>query len=191
MIKENGQEIRVDITAVFSSDASQKKWEHKDADGGVCIYAQECEENEKSHLYSLPLKEAGWYNIYGIGRDGGKGLAMMVYGKLFTWENAKEAPGMHYRIDVSEGGTYHVWLLMLYENGKSDSCYFALDGDIQSQSRQYNNGQLYQFATAHMYFWCLTCKMEISPGEHIFSIYACDTGLTMLKSNKERGRSLL
>lgn len=118
---------------------------------------------------------------------GGTGLAMMVYGKTNTWSNATDAPGMHYRINVSEGGTYNVWLLILYENHMSDSCYFALDGEVLPQSIQYNNGQLCHYATLHMYYWCLTCCIDIPAGEHMFSVYACDTGLSIDRIYMSRG----
>lgn len=84
---------------------------------------------------------------------------------------------MHYRIRISEEGWHNVWLLILYENHMSDSCYFAVDGEVLPQSSQYHNGQLCNYATLHMYFWCLTCRIYFSAGEHTFSIYACDTGL--------------
>ena len=71
---------------------------------------------------------------------------MQVFGKPYTWKEAKEAPGMHFRINVSEEGVYNVWLLMLYENHMCDSCYFAVDGEVYPLSTQYRNGQLYNYA---------------------------------------------
>lgn len=117
-----------------------------------------------------------WRHVRAL-TDGGQGLAMQVSGKPYTWKNAEDAPGMHYRIRVSEEGEYNVWLLILYENHMSDSCYFAVDDEVLPQNIQYNNGQLCNYATLHMYFWCLTCRIHFSQGDHIFSIYACDTGL--------------
>ena len=119
--------------------------------------------------------------------DGGTGLAMQILGKPYTWNNAKDAPGMHYRIRISEAGRYNIWLLILYENHMSDSCYFALDGEVLPQSNQYNNGQLCQYATLHMYYWCLTCNINISAGAHTFSIYGCDTGLSIYRIYMSKG----
>lgn len=160
-----------DITALFGRGVFAER------DGRIAIdaeYALACDAD--AYLTPDATGKIVWRHVRAL-TDGGRGLAMQVSGRPYTWEKAEDAPGMHYRIRVSEEGEYHVWLLILYENHMSDSCFFAVDGEALPRSMQYNNGQLCQYATLHMYYWCLTGKIHFSAGEHIFSIYARDTGL--------------
>lgn len=160
-----------DITALFDKGVFTEK------DGRIAIEAEYALAGDAdAYLTPDATGTIYWRHVRAL-TDGGWGLAMQVSGKPYTWEKAKDAPGMHYRIRVSEEGEYNVWLLILYENHMSDSCYFAVDGEVFPQSMQHNNGQLCNYATLHMYFWCLTGKIPLSAGEHTFSIYACDTGL--------------
>lgn len=156
-------------------------------DGRIAIEAEYALADD-ANAYRTPdaTGQIYWRHVHAL-TDGGRGLAMQVSGKPYTWEKANDAPGMHFRIHVSEGGEYKVWLLILYENHMSDSCYFAVDGHVLPQNMQYHNGQLCHFATLHMYFWCLTGKIHFSPGEHIFSLYACDTGLQIDRIYLSRG----
>lgn len=109
--------------------------------------------------------------------DGGTGLAMQVFGAEYTWNRAKEAPGMHYRIKIENPGSYYVWMLVLFENHMSDTCYLAVDGEVQPLENQYSKGNLFTYGTAHIYFWSLMSSMELTSGLHTFSVYAGDTGL--------------
>lgn len=160
-----------DITLLFGNGVFAEK------DGKIAIEAEYAlAGNADAYLTPDATGKIYWRHVHAL-TDGGRGLAMQVPGKPYMWKNAKDAPGMHYRIHISEEGEYNVWLLILYENHMSDSCYFAVDGEVLPQSMQYNNGQLCHYATLHLYFWCLTGRIHFSAGEHTFSIYACDTGL--------------
>lgn len=122
--------------------------------------------------------------------DGGTGLSMMVFGPHHTWDNPKDAPGMHFRINISEAGDYNAWLLVLFEDHMSDTCYFAVDGEVLPLSSQYRNGQLFNYSTAHIYFWCLTGTISFEKGEHTFSIYAGDSGMQIDRIWLSRGDEL-
>ena len=37
---------------------------------------------------------------------------------------------MHFRVNISESGDYKAWILTLHEDDMSDTCYFAVDGEI-------------------------------------------------------------
>ncbi len=170
-----------DIAALFGKGIFVEK------DGKIAIEAEYALAGD-TDAYLTPdvTGKIYWRHVHALS-DGGRGLAMQVSGNPYTWENAKDAPGMHYRINVSEEGEYNVWLLILYENHMSDSCYFAVDGEALPRSIQYNNGQLCNYATLHMYYWCVTGRIHFSAGEHIFSIYACDTGLQIDRIYLSRG----
>lgn len=72
----------------------------------------------------------------------------------------------------------------------SDTCYFAVDGEILPLSEQYREGRLFNYSTAHIYFWCLTGSIRLEEGEHIFSIYAADTGMQIDRIYLSRGDEL-
>ncbi len=171
-----------DLTVLFGKGVFTEK------NGSIAIEAEYALAGD-SNAYLTPdvTGRIYWRHVRSL-TEGSRGLAMQVPGKPYTWEKAKDAPGMHYCIHVSGEGEYHVWLLLLYENHMSDSCYFAVDGEALPLSMQYNNGQLCHFATLHTYYWCLTGKIHFSPGEHIFSIYACDTGLQIDRIYLSRGK---
>ncbi len=157
-----------DITRLFGTGMFHEK------DGRLALEAEYALENSED-AYLTPDKTGRIYWTHVRAEtDGGTGLAMQVFERGTAWEHAAEAPGMHYRIHISDEGNYHIWLLMLYENHMSDTCYFAVDGKVQPLSAQFRDGQLYNYSTAHIYFWCLTGDVTFEEGEHIFSIFAGD-----------------
>ncbi len=157
-----------DITRLFGAGMFHEK------NGQLALEAEYALENSED-AYLTPDKTGRIYWTHVRAEtDGGTGLAMQVFERGTAWEHAAEAPGMHYRIHISDEGNYHIWLLMLYENHMSDTCYFAVDGKVQPLSAQFRDGQLYNYSTAHIYFWCLTGDITFEEGEHIFSIFAGD-----------------
>lgn len=157
-----------DITRLFGTGMFHEK------DGRLALEAEYALENSED-AYLTPDKTGRIYWTHVRAEtDGGTGLAMQVFERGTAWDHAAEAPGMHYRIHISDKGNYHIWLLMLYENHMSDTCYFAVDGKVQPVSAQFRDGQLYNYSTAHIYFWCLTGDITFEEGEHIFSIFAGD-----------------
>ena len=157
-----------DITRLFGTGMFHEK------DGRLALEAEYALENSED-AYLTPDKTGRIYWTHVRAEtDGGTGLAMQVFERGTAWEHVAEAPGMHYRIHISDEGNYHIWLLMLYENHMSDTCYFAVDGKVQPLSAQFRDGQLYNYSTAHIYFWCLTGDVTFQEGEHIFSIFAGD-----------------
>lgn len=157
-----------DITRLFGTGMFHEK------DGRLALEAEYALENSED-AYLTPDKTGRIYWTHVRAEtDGGTGLAMQVFERGTAWDHAAEAPGMHYRIHISDKGNYHIWLLMLYEDHMSDTCYFAVDGKVQPVSAQFRDGQLYNYSTAHIYFWCLTGDITFEEGEHIFSIFAGD-----------------
>ena len=157
-----------DITRLFGAGMFHEK------NGQLALEAEYALENSED-AYLTPVKTGRIYWTHVRAEtDGGTGLAMQVFERGTAWEHAAEAPGMHYRIHISDEGNYHIWLLMLYENHMSDTCYFAVDGKVQPLSAQFRDGQLYNYSTALIYFWCLTGDITFEEGEHIFSIFAGD-----------------
>lgn len=157
-----------DITRLFGTGMFHEK------DGRLALEAEYALENSED-AYLTPDKTGRIYWTHVRAEtDGGTGLAMQVFERGTAWDHAAEAPGMHYSIHISDKGNYHIWLLMLYEDHMSDTCYFAVDGKVQPVSAQFRDGQLYNYSTAHIYFWCLTGDITFEEGEHIFSIFAGD-----------------
>lgn len=157
-----------DLTSLFGSGMFYE------TDGRLAIEAEYALENSKN-AFLTPDKTGNIYWTHVRAEtDGGTGLAMHVFEREAVWDQAEEAPGMNYRIHISSEGIYHIWLLMLYEDHMSDTCYFAVDGKVQPLSEQFRDGELFNYATAHIYFWCLTGDISLNKGEHMFSILAAD-----------------
>lgn len=162
---------RMDLTGLFGTGMFYER------DGRLALEAEYAlEHSENAYLTPDQTGKINWTHVRAE-TDGGTGLAMQVFERGTAWERAEDAPGMNYRIHISSEGTYHIWLLMLYEDHMSDTCYFAVDGNVQPLREQFRDGQLFNYATAHIYFWCLTGDIHFEKGEHVFSILAADPGL--------------
>lgn len=169
------------IADMFGTGVFQEK------DGILALEAEYALENSEN-AYLTPDNNGRIYWSHARAQtDGGTGLSMMVFGPRYTWDNPKDAPGMHFRINISEGGDFNAWLLVLFEDHLSDTCYFAVDGEVLPLSSQYKNGQLFNYSTAHIYFWCLTGTISLEEGEHTFSIYAGDSGMQIDRIYLSRG----
>ena len=102
---------------------------------------------------------------------------MMIEGRGLLWEDAAQAPGMHYRIHVGCPGKYYIWLLVKFEDMKSDACVLALDGRIQDRAQQYSGGNFFSYGMKQRWNWQAVSAMEITEGYHIFSIMGRKSGL--------------
>lgn len=125
---------------------------------------------------SLDDKPVNWSHTQAE-TGGGSGLAMHVAERGLRWDDPVRAPGLHYTIDVSRGGTYHVWLLVKFDDRDDDSCWIAVDGTPQPLDAQHSGGNLYSFGTQHIWLWTLLSGIELQPGRHVFSILARKSGL--------------
>lgn len=142
-------------------------------DGVLAIEAEYALENS-ADAYLTPAADGSglsWSHLQAE-TDGGTGLAMHVAPPGILWENPQQAPAMNYRISIDTPGTYGVWLLIRHYNDKSDSCYLALDGQVQPLSEQFGKGTLHTYNTAYVYYWCLISDLTLTAGEHVFSILA-------------------
>jgi hypothetical protein len=142
-------------------------------DGIVAIEAEYALENS-DNAYLTASKDGSnilWSHLQ-ADTNGRTGFAMHVSQPEILWEDPENAPGMNYRINISNAGVYRVWMLIRHYNNKSDSCYLSLDGQVRSLSEQFGKGNLHTYNTSQVYYWCLISDLEISSGEHIFSILA-------------------
>lgn len=146
--------------------------------GVIAIEAEYALENS-ANAYLTPAaddKNLTWSHLQAE-TNGRTGFAMHVAKAGMKWEEPAAAPGMHYRINVHTPGVYHAWLLVRHHNFQSDSCYLALDGAVQPLTEQFGGGVLHTYNTAQVYYWCHISDLEISSGEHVLSILACESQL--------------
>ncbi|CAM4506447.1 glycosyl hydrolase 115 family protein [Paenibacillus typhae] len=147
-------------------------------DGVIAIEAEYALANSE-HAYLTPAADdnsLNWSHLQAE-TNGRTGFAMHVADAGLKWEEPAAAPGMHYRINVHTPGVYHAWLLVRHHNFQSDSCYLALDGAVQPLKEQFGGGVLHTYNTAQVYYWCHISDLEISSGEHVLSILACESQL--------------
>ncbi|RAU96397.1 glycosyl hydrolase 115 family protein [Paenibacillus sp. YN15] len=122
--------------------------------------------------------------------NGRTGLAMHVAPPGILWEEPEAAPGMHYRMVIRTPGPYKVWLLLRHYNNQSDSCYLALDGAARPLDEQPRKGNLHTYNTAYIYYWCFMSELELTAGEHVFSILARKSQLRVDRIYLTRGDEL-
>ncbi len=141
--------------------------------GVVAIEAEYALENSENAFLTCSKDEKNitWSHLQGE-TCGKTGLVMQVEEPNLLWENGEEAPGMHYKLQITHGGKYKVWLLLRHYNSKSDSCYFGLDGELRPIKEQFGKGKLHTYNTSQAYYWCHMTDMDLSEGEHVLSILA-------------------
>ncbi|MDS0526326.1 glycosyl hydrolase 115 family protein [Clostridium sp. SHJSY1] len=142
-------------------------------DGVLAIEAEYALKNSKN-AYLTPSKDGRdilWSHLQAE-TNGRTGFAMHVAKPDIFWEEPENSPGMHYKLEISNAGIYHVWMLIRHHNGKSDSCYLSIDGEVRPLVEQFGKGNLHTYNTAQVYYWCLLSDIELSIGEHLFSILA-------------------
>jgi hypothetical protein len=146
--------------------------------GGVIALEAEYALAETPDAWTTPsLDGAARWTHTQAETDGRTGLAMHVARRGLRWDTPSQAPGLHYAIDVTAGGTYHAWLLVLFEDTTDDACVLAVDGTVQPPSRQFCGGDLYSFGTQHIWFWTHLSDVDLTPGHHVLSVLARKSGL--------------
>lgn len=142
-------------------------------EGKIAIEAEAVllESENAYRTYGADEKQSRWEHLQAES-DGGSGFAMQVEEEGLLWENPKEAPGMHYRIQVKEGGIYQLWFLVRHYDQRSDSCYISLDGVVGELKEQAGRGNLNSYNTSYIYYWCHMKEIHMEVGEHTLSIYA-------------------
>lgn len=139
--------------------------------------------------FSKDDEKITWSHLLGETCNG-TGLVMQVEKANLFWEKAEDAPGMHYKLKLSQGGEYHLWLLLRHYNSKSDSCYFGVDGVIRPISEQFGNGKLHTYNTSQVYYWCHMTDISMSEGEHVLSILARKSELRIDRIYLTKGEEL-
>ncbi|CCQ44441.1 putative uncharacterized protein [Pseudarthrobacter siccitolerans] len=147
--------------------------------GGVIAFEAE---------YALANSQDAWLTPGGHNRSaswthtqaetsGGTGLAMHVQPRGTLWEDPLHAPGMHFALDVGSPGTYRVWLLVKFDDNQDDSCVIAVDGVPQQTSEQYSRGSLCAYGLRQRWVWVHLSNIDLTSGDHTFSIIARKSGL--------------
>lgn len=150
----------------------------QERDGRLAIEAEYAMENSY-FAWLTPDPDHGnisWTHLQAE-TNGGTGFAMYVKKRGMFWEEPFLAPGMHYRIRIENPGCYHIWLLLRFFDEESDSCFFALDGEVQPLQEQLSGGSLFTYSTTQVYFWSLVTDMYFEKGVHQFSVIARKSGL--------------
>lgn len=174
-----------DLINEFGSGIFEEK------DGVVAIEAEYALENSENAYLSASKDGRNLYWTHLQAETNGRtGFAMHVAEPDILWENPDHAPAMHYRINIHNSDNYHIWLLLRHYNSKSDSCYIGLDGKVMPLAEQFGKGKLITYNTEQVYYWCHLADLEISSGEHIFSIIARKSQLRIDRIYLTRGDEL-
>lgn len=167
-----GPDGRKDVLAALGSGVNVES-------GGVLALEAEYALAQTSAAWSTPSvgePPAAWTHTQAE-TDGGSGLAMHVARRGLRWDDPAVAPGLHYALDVSAAGTYHVWLLVKLSARDDDACVLALDGAVQPPEEQFSGGDLYTYGTQEIWFWTHLSDLHVPTGRHTLSVLARKSGL--------------
>lgn len=144
-----------------------------ETDGVVAIEAEYALENSENAYLTPGTDEyrLSWSHLEAE-TNGRTGLAMHVAGPGLRWEEPEHAPGMHYRMRIHTPGKYLVWMLIRHYNKTSDSCNLAVDGKGIPLTEQFGKGELNTYNTSNVYYWSVFAEVELTAGEHVFSVLA-------------------
>lgn len=148
----------------------------KENDGVLAIEAEWALENSENAYITQCADGSIWSHTQSESA-GRSGLAMLVRGCNKLFEKGNDAPAMNYRILIQNGGLYHIWLLVKFDDDRSDSCYLALDGNVQDIEKQFSMGNMFTYSMKQRWNWQAVSDMELQIGEHTFSIQARKSGL--------------
>lgn len=143
--------------------------------GVLAIEAELALENSKNAYLTQGSDGSVWSHTQSESA-GKSGMAMLVRGYNLFFE-CGSTPSMNYRIQIQNSGLYHIWLLVKFDDDRTDSCCFALDGKVQGIEEQFSKGGLFTYSMKQRWNWQTVSDMEVTEGEHIFSILARKSGL--------------
>ena len=109
--------------------------------------------------------------------DGATGLAMHVRPRGLRWDDPSEAPGLHYRLEVTRPGVYRAWFLVKFDDGTDDSFHLAVDDVVLAADELHHGGDLATYGDRQVWLWALVATVELSAGPHTLSILARESGL--------------
>lgn len=159
--------------------------------GTIAIDAATCLIDTARHWRSpsLDAEPVGWRHTQAE-TYGRTGLAMHVDAPGRAWEDPAHAPGMHFTVNIDEGGRHRVWLLIKLSHTADDSCWLALDGTPQPVSEQHAQGALFGWDTTEQWHWSVLSDIDLSPGRHTLSILAREAGLRIARIYLTHGDEL-
>jgi len=117
---------------------------------------------------------AHWTHLQGA-TNGGDGLAMWVDAAGTAWSDPNQAPGLHYAVEVTDGGSYRAWMLVKFNHKDDDACWLAVDGTpLRGEGVR---EQLFGWDVAQRWHWTLVGEVDLEPGPHTLSVLAREAGL--------------
>jgi len=116
------------------------------------------------------------------------GLAMYIRqrGLKFKEENA---PALNYKLKVT-GGRYTIWVRTF--SWGNDEAHFTLgfDNKIIPEKELYNGKRYWCYANENVWKWIPIYEIDLSCGEHLFSIYALSSALRLEQAYITKGNEL-
>lgn len=183
---ETEQEIHIKVRAEAGCTGVEALLCHTEADGAVCIPAEDYKECGVP-VYLPPLHEAGWYKVYGMGREGGS--VVMAYNPMlcpFSDTSLTDNPFITYEFSLFSEGEFELEITRFLTLDSAGRIRFGIGIDnsepfiIESETNDewrggwhdsvMNNGEkLY------------TRLPYLSAGRHTMKVYMIDNYVTLDK----------
>lgn len=176
-LDEKGQTIRIRI--ITGEDSAD--------DGVICIYAEDYIKNNAYNVYKPPLDKAGWYEIYGMGREGNS--AVMAYNPMLEsmgTEAVSENPYIEYKFSLYNEGEFELEIIRFLTLDSVGRIRFGISVDgmepviVESETRDewcgnwhdsvMDNGERMYYRLPYLH-----------PGTHTLRLYMIDNYITISK----------
>lgn len=138
---------------------------------GRIAFGSEYVLEQSENAFQIPATDGTMWEHTQSESDGGTGLAMYVAKKNQFYRHMEGAPLMNYKIKC-EGGHYHCWLLLKYDDEPNARIGFAIDKKEIPQEQMYSGGWLYNYGTHQNWVWMLVTDLNLTKGSHLFTICA-------------------
>ncbi len=159
---------------VFAEFGSGKFLEQNN---GICIEVEYALENSDCAYTSKSSDNTLEWSHTQSETNGGKGMAMLVDAYDVIWHTPADAPSLNFVLNLAEAGLYHVWMLVKFDDDRTDSCYLALDGQVQDLNNQFGRGNFFTYSMKQRWNWRELSDLYIPEGTHTLSILARKAGL--------------
>lgn len=140
-------------------------------ENGVLAFGTEYALENSEYAFIKPSLDGIMWEHTNSESDGRTGIAMHIPDNDLFWTKSADAPSLNYNICCSKG-TYHVWLLLKYDDECTAHCGIGIDGKELPQSRMFNQGHLFNYGTQQNWVWMILSEIDLEAGRHLFSVYA-------------------
>lgn len=133
---------------------------------------------ENKTAYTLPSSDGIVWHHCGSETNSQTGLAMYIPNPKLNWKNPYDAPTLNYKIRTT-AGKHYIWILAKFDDTFSDTVQIGFDSIPQPINDQYLKGRMWSYQAKQIWRWIPVSEIELTAGEHLFTIYSVKSRLKL------------